>query len=280
MSGAGYVLVPRDVMGLPVFRNEAEAGVFVLMILRAAWRDQTVRYKGHVLRLQRGQLAVSIRDLARSVDRDKAWIERLWKRLKSEALIETHTEAGVSIVTICNYDEYQQAQRGSKAAGETVGEAERETVARQSRDTEQVRETIETTEDSRGSAPDLFNHAVDGSPAGARPMAAPGSSAVDVKRAVIDRGTAMLVAQGIPEPRARSIVGKWRKDHGDGATLDAISRAEVEGPSSPLEFITGCLNHSKGLRNGHGTNGARPGAGRGTNDIARQRAERRVGMAT
>lgn len=145
-GSGGYALVPRDVLALPVFRNEAESLLFVGMILRASWRDQTVRYKGHVLRLQRGQLAVSIRDLARAMDRDKAWVERLWKRLKSEAMIETQTEAGVSVVTICNYDEYQQPQRHCQTASETPGEAEHETGARQARDTEQSSETIETSE--------------------------------------------------------------------------------------------------------------------------------------
>jgi uncharacterized protein YdaU (DUF1376 family) len=142
--------------------------------------------------------------------------------------------------------------------------------------------SVETSSTAAAAVPNLFDHAEDGSPAGAKPTSSPppSSSAIDVKRAVFDRGIAMLVEQGIPEPRARSIVGKWCKDHGSGATLDAIARAEVEGPPSPLEYITGCLNYSKGPRNGHVTNGARPGAGLGTNDIARQRAERRVGMAT
>jgi len=36
-----------------------------------------VRYKDRSIILERGQLAVSIRDFADAMDRDKAWIERL-----------------------------------------------------------------------------------------------------------------------------------------------------------------------------------------------------------
>jgi hypothetical protein len=77
------------------------------------------------------------------MDRDKAWIERLLKRLKSEAMIETRNETGVNVVTICKYNEYQ-ADIGTR---ETVGETINETSARQSRDTEQVIEESKEREE-------------------------------------------------------------------------------------------------------------------------------------
>lgn len=108
---------------------------FAWMILRASWRPTRVRYKGRAVSLNRGQLATSIRDMAEAMDRDKAWVERLFKRLKHETMIETVTEAGVSVVTICNYAEYQADCDIADAARETV----RETDARQTQDTEQRR---------------------------------------------------------------------------------------------------------------------------------------------
>ena len=133
---SGYVRLHRDLLAHPAFRNDAEALAFAWLFARAAWRDTRVRYKGHAVSLKRGQLAVSIRDMADALDRDKAWIERLFKRLRAETMIETVAEAGVSVVTICNYDKYQPQGDPDKAEGETVGE----TDARQARDTEQRRE--------------------------------------------------------------------------------------------------------------------------------------------
>src|SRR3546814_9135767 len=84
------------------------------MVIRAAWKPSRVRYKDRMLNLGRGQLAMSVRDMAAAMDRDKAWVERLWKRLKSETMIETVTDAGVSVVTICNYNTLRSEEHTSE----------------------------------------------------------------------------------------------------------------------------------------------------------------------
>jgi hypothetical protein len=137
---SGYVRLYRSLFGHPAFRDESQAMAFAWMIGKASWRDTRVRYKGHSINLKRGQLAISVRDMGAAFDRDKAWIERLWKRLKSETMIETRTEAGVTIITICNYGEYQHEADDRESTGETPRETANETPARQRRDTEQVRE--------------------------------------------------------------------------------------------------------------------------------------------
>ena len=107
-------------------------------------------------------------------------------------------------------------------------------------------------------ASDLFDHAEYDGAAGTPPAPAQVSSAADIKRTIFASGLALLIEQGIPEPRARSMIGRWRKDHSDGAVLDALSRAATEQPSAVLEWISGRLNHSKGQRNGHAPNGPGP----------------------
>jgi hypothetical protein len=136
----GYVRIHRTLFGHAAFRNESETMAFAWLIGKAAWRPTRVRYKGHSISLKRGQLAISQRDMAAAFDRDKAWIERLWKRLKSEAMIETSAEAGVAVITICNYDEYQNDAADREASGEARREAGNEADVRQRRGTEQERE--------------------------------------------------------------------------------------------------------------------------------------------
>jgi len=50
---------------------------------------------------------------------------------------------------------------------------------------------------------------------------------------------------GLERPKAASMLGKWRKDHGDQQTLDAIVRAERDAVSEPVSWITAALK-SKG----------------------------------
>ena len=141
---SGYARFHRSLVGHPAFRNDAEAMAFAYLVLRASWKPVRVRYKGKAIELGRGQLAMSVRDLAEAMDRDKGWVERLLKRLKSETMVETRAETGVLVVTICNYDKYQH----SNDERETPRETEYETRARQTQDTEQVTEEYKNEEDT------------------------------------------------------------------------------------------------------------------------------------
>lgn len=142
----GYARFHRSLIGHPAFRNDAEAMAFAYMVLRAAWKPTRVRYKGKALSLNRGQLAMSVRDLAEAMDRDKGWVERLLKRLKSETMVETVSETGVLVITICNYDRFQSAND----TGETHGETPDETDARQTQDTEQEDKEDKKKEEREG----------------------------------------------------------------------------------------------------------------------------------
>jgi hypothetical protein len=129
---AGYARIHRALLDHPAFRSDAEAMAFAWLVLRASWRPVRVRYKGKGIDLARGQLAVSVRDFAAAMDRDRGWTERLIKRLKSERMIATAAGLGVLVITICNYDVYQAEREGAATPATTA--------ARQPRDTEQRRE--------------------------------------------------------------------------------------------------------------------------------------------
>lgn len=67
-------------------------------------------------------------------------------------------------------------------------------------------------------------------------------SAADVTKAIFDTGVMLLSDAGHDARKARTIIGRWRKDHKDAAVLSAISRCQQAGDiSSPLEWITKSL---------------------------------------
>lgn len=67
----------------------------------------------------------------------------------------------------------------------------------------------------------------------------------DPVKALIDTGISLLGAAGIPASRARSIIGKWRSDHGDAPTLAAIIAARDHGVTQPVEWISGRFRSTK-----------------------------------
>lgn len=56
---------------------------------------------------------------------------------------------------------------------------------------------------------------------------------------------ALAKMAGKPPNSMRSVLGKWRQQHGDESTLSAILRAEKESPSEPVAWITATLKAQK-----------------------------------
>lgn len=119
---SGFAFVHRSLIGHPAFRNDSEAMAFAYLVLKASWKPTSVRYKGRIIELSRGQLSMSVRDFAAAMDRDKGWAERLFARLKSATMIETDNKTGVNVITICNYGKYQSENEAGKTGRETQTE--------------------------------------------------------------------------------------------------------------------------------------------------------------
>ncbi|WP_347269946.1 YdaU family protein [Rhizorhabdus histidinilytica] len=66
-----------------------------------------------------------------------------------------------------------------------------------------------------------------------------GTAPADVAKQIFDTGVALLTDAGQPPGQARSMLGKWRKEHGDGAVLQALMEAERRAITNPVEWITG-----------------------------------------
>jgi hypothetical protein len=218
---SGFVRLYRSLVSEhPAFRNDAEAMAFAWLVAKAAWQPVRVRYKERILKLERGQVAVSQRDMARALDRDKAWVERLWRRLRDEAMIRVDSEAGVALITICNYDEYQARGVGREAPPEAPNEA----GARQGQGTEQRREEYKKDSEAKASAVET----------------------IDPETVMWRHGRLYLQSQGVTPSRAGSLLGCWKKDHGAEAVIVALGKAQREGAIDPVSFINACLGNKKG----------------------------------
>jgi hypothetical protein len=80
-------------------------------------------------------------------------------------------------------------------------------------------------------------------------------SPLDLKKEYFSRGVSFLKSSGLEDRDARAMLGKWRRDHGEVATLMALASAEGAAVSEPIPYIQTILRNSK---NGKPTHGNQP----------------------
>ena len=128
----GRYLMQRGWQEHPVFPREPFTAreAWEWLIAEAFWKEGRTRAGQFVVDLSRGQLCASIRFLAQCWQWTPSKAERFLKRLKTEAMIETRCEAGINIITICNYDKLQMLSH----EGDTASDARGDTATRRARD--------------------------------------------------------------------------------------------------------------------------------------------------
>lgn len=62
---------------------------------------------------------------------------------------------------------------------------------------------------------------------------------IDPAKVVFQQGLRMLTASGVLESHARPMLGRWRKDHGDAALIEALHKASAAGALDPVAYIQG-----------------------------------------
>lgn len=69
----------------------------------------------------------------------------------------------------------------------------------------------------------------------------PTGNGADPEKIMFDGGVSLLANAGKSETQARTLLGKWKKNHGAEAVIAALGKAQREGAIEPVAFIEGCL---------------------------------------
>lgn len=116
---SGYYLMHRGWLDHPVFGGVREPycrrAAWAWLIDHAAYDEVKVGVTNKVITLQRGQLSYSLRYLANAWGWDDPKVRRFLTRLVGEMMIDTATDAGQTIITIKNYEQYQSFKSVDKA---------------------------------------------------------------------------------------------------------------------------------------------------------------------
>lgn len=109
MSG-GVFGVDRGIWDHPIFHERkafSRREAWLWLLSEAAWKPRRVRIPGSTFTLDRGQLAHSIRFMAKAWWWEQTRVVRFLEQLKNETMIATRLEAGHTVTSICNYNKYQ-----------------------------------------------------------------------------------------------------------------------------------------------------------------------------
>jgi hypothetical protein len=148
MSERGVFAVDRGIWDHPMFADEpfTEREVWSWLIGEASLKARTRNIGGKIVHLERGQLAASVRFMAKRWKWSKSRVDRFLKRLKTEAMIGTDSGTGLLVITICNYDRYQRVSLPERDNERDALRDTDRTAAGQQRDKREDTESTEYTE--------------------------------------------------------------------------------------------------------------------------------------
>lgn len=98
------------------FNEPDKALAWIDLLLSANHKEQTVKIKGRSFVVGRGQLCMSQVTLQQRWKMSQNKVKRFLILLKSEGMIDVQTNDLTTLITICNYDSYQDDERTDERA--------------------------------------------------------------------------------------------------------------------------------------------------------------------
>lgn len=118
---AGYIIVERGIFDHPLFASEkpfSKLEAWMWLISNANYQIGTFRNGNTVHQIPRGSIATRYRSLAREWKWSTNRVLRETQTWQKQNMIETQTEQGYLLITICNYDKYQLREKKRETATE------------------------------------------------------------------------------------------------------------------------------------------------------------------
>lgn len=105
---SGFAKSYRSKWHHPIFRDLLEAAIWAWMCDTAVWKDTSIRFNGEIVKLKRGQLVTSVRFISQGFRIGEQVTRTFMQNLENDGMTNTLPTHRGTIITICNYDKYQQ----------------------------------------------------------------------------------------------------------------------------------------------------------------------------
>lgn len=203
---SGWFAVKHGITEHPMFAGKPHwLGAWVVILDKAAFADCTQDVAGHLVKVKRGELCASQAMLEKWTGLSRQQLRTFLLGLERHGAVKTRpatkSTKSRTIVTVCNYDVYQSSPPSSN-----------QTSTKHQPTKEQDKQI--PVGDADKSAPDMASQ-------------------------IFGQGLAYLKSCGVKDRNARSLLGKWRKQYGDGATIEALGKSQREGAIDPVQYVEG-----------------------------------------
>ena len=138
---SGWIKTYRSLADHWLAEQPEKLGWWVLLLLKVSHEDKKILIGNNLVELKRGQINISFSLLAELWKTSKASAERFVELLEKEQMIIREVSHKVSIITICNYESYQDKKRGKRDDDDTMVGRSRDTT----KEIKEVKEYIDLT---------------------------------------------------------------------------------------------------------------------------------------
>jgi len=139
----GRYWMARGWMEHPLFKGEryTKAQAWAWLIEKAVWKPHRISIGGKEIFLRRGQLSYSTRYMAKAWGWSEAKVRRVLRLFQKWSNIDAATDAGQTVITICNYDKYQATETPTDAPSDAkVTQERRRSDANKNKDNKENKE--------------------------------------------------------------------------------------------------------------------------------------------
>lgn len=110
---AGWIKIHRDIATHWIFQDECKFKWWIDLLLMASYEDNKQLVGDRLVEVKRGQMIVSLSFLSKRWGKAKGTIQKFLELLESDHMIDRCTDRKVTILTICKYESYQEAEKQS-----------------------------------------------------------------------------------------------------------------------------------------------------------------------
>ena len=115
----GWIILHRKIYNSTDFNNQLEVAVFMYLLTMASHKPIKAVYRKKKLTLNRGDVSIAYRDLAKKFNISKDKVRTVVKNLIASGNVRQTLHKRLSIFTIVKYEKYQQIEKNQDKLSHT-----------------------------------------------------------------------------------------------------------------------------------------------------------------